>query len=56
MKKCLYCSKEIEDQSVIDFCKQCGHGVFGEKMFNAIVENMEMARDKGDLNQGSVSL
>jgi len=54
-KKCIYCKKEIDDSSVIDFCRKCGIGVWGEKMFNAIVENMENARDAGDLNQGSVS-
>ncbi len=55
LKKCIYCKSEIEESSVIDFCKKCGVGVWGEKMFNAIVENMENARDSGDLNQGSVS-
>lgn len=49
VKKCIYCSKEIEDKSVIDFCSKCGKGVWGEKMFNAIVQNMENARDNGDL-------
>ena len=37
-------------ESVIDFCERCGIGVFGHKMFNAIVENMENARDRGDLD------
>ena len=55
MKKCIYCRREIEESSVIDFCEICGKGVWGEKMFRAIVKNMEEARDKGDLNQGSVS-
>lgn len=54
-KKCIYCKTEIVDESVIDFCRRCGIGVWGEKMFNAIVESMEKARDSGDLNQGSVS-
>lgn len=48
-KKCIYCSKEIPDESVIDFCEQCGKNVWGEKMFNAIIANMEDARDRGDL-------
>ncbi|MFH1607524.1 MAG: hypothetical protein ABIA78_00110 [archaeon] len=48
-KKCIYCGKEISDSCVIDFCEQCGKGVWGEKMFNTIVSNMERARDNGDL-------
>lgn len=55
VKKCIYCKVDVEDSSVIDFCKNCGIKVWGEKMFNAIVQNMENARDAGDLNQGSVS-
>ena len=56
VKKCIYCSCEVPDDSIIDFCERCGYGTFGEKMFRAIVKNMEEARDKGNLNQGSVSL
>ena len=48
-KKCIYCSSEISDDSVIDFCKRCGVGVWGEKMFNTILDKMETARDNGDL-------
>ena len=48
-KKCIYCGKEISQESVIDFCSVCGKGVWGEKMFDAIVQNMEEAREKGDL-------
>jgi hypothetical protein len=54
-KKCIYCKNEIPDESVIDFCKRCGVGVWGEKMFNAIVQSMEKSRDNGDLFQGSVT-
>ena len=49
VKKCIYCGCEVSEGSVIDFCHKCGHGVFGEKMFSAIVQNMEKARDNGDL-------
>jgi len=55
VKKCIYCKNEIPESSVIDFCKRCGVGVWGEKMFQAIVESMEKSRDDGDLFQGSVS-
>ncbi len=48
-KKCIYCATEIPEESVIDFCIRCGKSVWGEKMFNAIVQNMEEAREKGDL-------
>ena len=48
-KRCLYCKTELSDDSVIDFCARCGVGVWGEKMFKTILQNMENARDKGDL-------
>ena len=48
-KKCIYCKDEISQNSVIDFCTRCGKNVWGEKMFNTILKNMEDARDKGDL-------
>ncbi len=54
MKKCLYCGCELHEDSVIDFCEKCGHGVFGPKMFKTIVNNMENARENGDLEQGRV--
>ena len=49
MKSCIYCKGEVADESVIDFCMRCGVGVWGEKMFATIVENMENARDRGDI-------
>jgi len=55
VKKCIYCGREVHEESVIDFCEKCGCEHFGEKMFKAIIKNMEEARKKGDLNQGSVS-
>jgi len=49
MKKCLYCQCELPPESVIDFCKECGEKVWGPKMLNAIIENMEKARANDDL-------
>jgi hypothetical protein len=54
LKKCVYCSKGLGDDIVVDVCDICGVGVWGNKMFQAIKDNMENARDAGDLNQGSV--
>ncbi len=48
-KKCIYCGKEVHEDSVIDFCERCGVGVWGQKMFKTIVKNMEEAREKEDL-------
>ena len=53
MKKCLYCKTDIPKESVIDFCEKCGVGVWGEKMFKTIRNNMQTAFDKGDLRNAS---
>ena len=55
-KKCIYCKSEIAHESVIDFCERCGIGVWGPKMFNTIKKSMEDARNKGDLDQGLISM
>ena len=49
VKKCIYCGCEVANESVVDFCERCGKGVWGEKMFKAIIKNMENARANGDL-------
>lgn len=54
VKKCIYCGSDVADESVIDFCERCGKGVWGEKMFNAIVQNMENARNNEDLCSSSL--
>ena len=48
-KKCIYCGTDVDEERVIDFCDRCGIGVWGEKMFQTIVQNMENAREKDDL-------
>ncbi len=55
MGKCVYCKGEIGDDRAVDVCNRCGVGVWGEKMFQAILDNMGNAREKGDLFQGSVT-
>ena len=52
VKKCMYCKCNLDEGGVIGFCERCGIGAFGEKMFRAIVANMEMAEKRGDLQQG----
>ena len=55
VKKCIYCKNDIPQESVIDFCERCGVGVWGVKMFKAIVDQMTTAKNRGDLNQGLVT-
>ncbi len=50
VQKCIYCGSEIHDDRPLTVCNRCGVKVWGEKMFKAIVENMEKARDNGDLS------
>jgi len=47
--RCMYCNNELPDGRVLSVCDSCGIKVWGEKMFYAIVSNMEDAKDKGDL-------
>jgi hypothetical protein len=54
MKKCVYCKTDISEENVVDFCERCGRGVFGDKMFSAIISNMSEARQRGDLEQGRI--
>jgi len=47
-KKCIYCGAEVSSENVVDFCQRCGIKVWGEKMFNTIVQNMNEAKERGD--------
>lgn len=55
VKKCVYCRQELKDERAVDVCDKCGVGVWGEKMFKAIIKNMENARATGNLFQGTVN-
>ncbi|MEK6895742.1 MAG: hypothetical protein AABX48_04450 [Nanoarchaeota archaeon] len=48
-KNCIYCKTTIPADTVLDVCENCGNGVWGQKMYNAIKKSMEDAREKGDL-------
>ena len=48
-KKCVYCNQEISDARSLDVCDKCGVGVWGKKMFDAILQNMKEADEKGNL-------
>ncbi len=54
-KKCSFCKVEIGADRAFEVCEKCGYKIWGEKMFNAIAQNMKNARDIGDLYQGSVT-
>jgi len=55
VKKCVYCCCQIFDNRAVDVCDKCGVGVWGQKMFKAIIDNMNNAKEKGDLMQGLVN-
>ena len=49
VQKCMYCKCELSDGRTMEVCDKCGEKVWGAKMFNSIVQNMDNARDNGNL-------
>ena len=47
--KCLYCKCELGDDRAFSVCDCCGEKIWGKNMFRAIKENMDTAKDNGDL-------
>jgi len=40
-KQCGFCKAELTDNRVFEVCNRCGFGIWGEKMFKTICENMQ---------------
>ncbi len=49
MEKCMYCGCELLDNRPLTVCDSCGLQVWGKKMFQAIIQNMENAKASGDI-------
>jgi uncharacterized UBP type Zn finger protein len=49
LKKCIYCKKEISQESVIDFCSNCGIGVWGGKCLMQLLRRWRMLVPEGIL-------
>lgn len=53
--KCSFCKVDLPGEPAFEVCKNCGLKIWGEKMYEAIRNNMEGAKQKGNLFQGSIS-
>jgi hypothetical protein len=52
--KCLYCQTDVSNESPVGVCKRCGVKVWGDKMFNAILDGMNKEKEKGNMELGRV--
>jgi uncharacterized protein with PIN domain len=55
-KRCGYCKAELTDGRAFEVCNRCGVSIWGVKMFNTILQNIEEANGKGDLEFNSCEL
>jgi hypothetical protein len=55
IKKCVYCKGEVPAERAMDVCNSCGRKVWGEKMFQAILDSTNSEMEKGNLELGRVS-
>jgi hypothetical protein len=55
-KRCGYCKAELTDGRTFEVCNRCGVSIWGVKMFNTILQNIEEANGKGDLEFNSCEL
>jgi uncharacterized UBP type Zn finger protein len=53
-KKCVYCNAEVPEDRAMDVCNSCGKSVWGEKMFQTILDNTNREMSKGNLELGRV--
>lgn len=53
-KKCVYCKGDVPEERAMDVCNGCGRKVWGEKMFQAILDSTNSEMEKGNLELGRV--
>lgn len=53
-KKCVYCKGDVVSDRAMDVCDRCGVRVWGQKMFQAIIENTNREKEKGNMELGRV--
>jgi len=53
--KCVYCKGEVPHERAMEVCDRCGVKVWGAKMFQAILDNTNKEKEKGNMELGRVS-
>lgn len=54
-KRCVYCKGDVPEERAMDVCDRCGRRVWGDKMFQAILDSTNTEKEKGNLELGRVS-